>query len=159
MSEKFAQQKATDRSPIIPKAGEPAKQRAAQLGGAGVGGTAPWGPGGPTLVPFDVDPFRFYNRKLAHPVPAFEVSHPEVPFASEYTERQLEEMESQAAAHAAPYDEVWVIVRSPNSAVRRELAFRTERAAAAGRRLTGRWRWDSAGGPLRVARYDRAPGR
>jgi len=111
------------------------------------------------LVPFDVDPFRFYNSKLAHPVAAFEVSHPEVPFASEYTERQLEEMERRAAAQAAPYDEVWVIVRSPNSAVRREVASRTERAAAAGRRPTGRWRWDSAGGPLRVARYDRAPGR
>src|SRR6185503_11295896 len=41
------------------------------------------------LVPFDVDPFRFYNMRLGEPMDVFEVSHPEVPFASEYTPKQL----------------------------------------------------------------------
>jgi hypothetical protein len=110
------------------------------------------------LVTFDVDPYRYYNRRLRSPVAAFEVSHPEVPFASGYTEAQLEQMESQAREHARPFDEVWVVVRSPNSEVRRELARRTERAAATdGRELVGRETWTSMSGPLRLARF-RRPG-
>ena len=93
---------------------------------------------------------------LAHPIDAFEVGHPAVPFASEYTARQLDELEAAARDNARGYNDVWVVIRSPNSAVRREVARRAERAASGGgRRLVGRWRWDAAGGPLRVARFRR----
>jgi hypothetical protein len=108
------------------------------------------------LVPFDVDPYRYYNRKLPAPVTAFEVSHPDVPFASQYTETELKEMEAAAREHVRPFDEVWVVVRSPNSEVRKELARRTERAAAGdGRALVGRETWVSSAGPLRLSRYRR----
>jgi uncharacterized membrane protein len=110
------------------------------------------------LVPFDVDPFRYYNRRQPVPVTAFEVSHPEVPFASEYTAPQLDQMERTARDRTARFDEVWVVVRSPNSEIRRELARRTERAAASdGRVLIGRETWNSMTGPLRLARYRRPP--
>jgi 4-amino-4-deoxy-L-arabinose transferase-like glycosyltransferase len=108
------------------------------------------------LVPFDLDPYRFYNTRLGTPVAAFEVSHPEVPFASSYTPLQLDQMEDRAARATTGFDHVWVVVRSPSSDVRRELAARAERAAARGRIETRRWRADSFGGPLRVARYSRA---
>jgi len=107
------------------------------------------------LVPFDVDPYRYYNLRLGEPVAAFEVSHPEVPFASDYTPRQLDEMTAAAARRTAGFDEVWVVVRSANSEVRRAVAARTERVAAAGRVETGRWTYTSFAGPLRVARFDR----
>jgi len=108
------------------------------------------------LVPFDVDPFRYYNRRQPVPVTAFEVSHPEVPFASDYTETQLDQMEQTARDRAARFDEVWVVVRSPNSEIRRELARRAERAAASdGRTLVGRETWKSMTGPLRLARFRR----
>ncbi len=110
------------------------------------------------LVTFDLDPFRFYNRRQPSPVAAFEVSHPEVPFASDYTPLQLEQLERAAREHTAPFDEVWVVVRSPNSAARREVAARAEHAASEGRMLVGREFWDSTGGPLRVARFRRAAG-
>jgi len=112
------------------------------------------------LVPFDVDPFRYYDRRLDPPLAAIEVSHPDVPFASDYTPRQLDEMETAARARAASYDQVWVIVRSPNSEVRREVARRAERAAESdGRVLKDRSIWTSMSGPLRVARFERpAPG-
>lgn len=108
------------------------------------------------LVPFDVDPFRYYNLRQPVPVTAYEVPHPEVPFASDYTETQLEEMERAARDRAARFDEVCVVVRSPNSEIRRELARRTERAAASdGRELVAREMWNSMTGPLRLARYRR----
>jgi uncharacterized membrane protein len=107
------------------------------------------------LVTFDVDPFRFYNVRLPRPVAAFEVSHPEVPFASDYDARQLAELTETAARRTAEFDDVWVVVRSPNSDVRREVAARAEAVAAMGRRLAGRWRWDATNGPLRVVRYVR----
>jgi mannosyltransferase len=107
------------------------------------------------LVPFDVDPFRFYNVKLGSPVTAIEVSHPAVPFADGYSPAQIDEMERAAARKSARYDEVWVVVRSPNSEVRRRVAAESERVAAAGRRETGRWFYDSFTGPLRVSRFTR----
>jgi hypothetical protein len=107
------------------------------------------------LVPFDVDPFRFYDVKLASPLAAIEVSHPEVPFASNYSPRQLEEMERRAAERSAPYEEVWVVVRSPNSPVRKQVVVRANRVAAIGRSRVGRWRWDSTGGPVWATRYVR----
>jgi hypothetical protein len=108
------------------------------------------------LVPFDVDPFRFYDLELGSPVAAIEVSHPAVPFASSYTPLELDEMERAAARQSAGYDDVWVVVRSPNSQVRRDLAARTERVAANGREPRGRWQYDSFSGPLRVSRFTRA---
>jgi len=108
------------------------------------------------LVPFDVDPFRYYNRRAARPVAVFEVSHPAVPFASNYTPQQLDDMVKIARQHVAGFDEVWVVVRSPNSPVRLELARRTEGVAAEGREVAGREIWNSTTGPLRVYRYRRA---
>jgi len=116
------------------------------------------GPPGRTaaLVAFDVDPFRFYDVKLQRPVAAFEVSHPDVPFASSYTTAQLDWMERRAAEHARPYEQVWVVVRSPNSAARHEVVARAQRAAAAGRERRGEWKWDSVAGPLWATRYVKA---
>jgi len=111
------------------------------------------GPHAAALVPFDVDPFRYYNRRAAHPVDVFEVSHPAVPFASNYTPQQLDEMDAATRAHAAGYDEVWVVVRSPNSPVRLEVSRRTTRIANEGRTLVGQELWTSMSGPLRVAHY------
>jgi mannosyltransferase len=109
------------------------------------------------LVPFDVDPFRYYDRRLPQPVAAFEVSHPAVPFASSYTEAQLDEMTRAAHERVQGFDEVWVVVRSPNSEVRREVARRAESVAALdGRALVGRETWVSMTGPLRLACYRRA---
>lgn len=107
------------------------------------------------LVPFDADPFRYYNVRLDRPFTVVEVSHPDVPFSSGYTGRQIDEMERAAASRVAGYDDVWVVVRSPNSDVRQEVARRSDALAATGRRLAGRWRWDAVNGPLRVARYVR----
>ena len=109
------------------------------------------------LVPFDLDPLAFYLRDGRSGVRAFEVSHPAEPFASAYTPRELAELSAAARADAAPYDEVWVVVRSPNSPVRREVVRRAEAAAAAGGRVRTEQRtWDSFGGPLRVGRWQRA---
>jgi len=108
------------------------------------------------LVPFDVDAFRFYDAKLPHPVAVFEVSHPDVPFDSDYTPRQLAEMEREARARVAGHDEVWVVARRPNSAIRAEVGAMAERVAAADRRLVSRTAWESIGGPLDVSRYRRA---
>ncbi|HET7225347.1 MAG TPA: glycosyltransferase family 39 protein [Candidatus Eisenbacteria bacterium] len=112
------------------------------------------------LVPFDLDPFAFYDAQLPHPLAAYEVSHPAEPFAAHFTPRELDETEAAARRNAAPWDEVWVIVRSPNSPVRREVARRARRAAAtAGRvQVGGEEVWNSVGGPLWVTRYAR-PGR
>lgn len=107
------------------------------------------------LVPFDDDPMAYYLRR-ARPAPAiFLVGHPEVPFASAYTPRQLDELEAAARARAAGSNDVWVVIRSPNSAVRREVARRTEAIAASGRTLVERGQIDSMGGPLRYSRWRR----
>ena len=109
------------------------------------------------LVPFDLDPFAFYDARLPHPVAGYEISHPDVPFADRYSRQQLDQAEAAARAHAAGWDEVWVIVRSPNSPVRRELARRAQEVAAAGRVQLGPEEvWRSTAGPLRVTRYARA---
>ena len=110
------------------------------------------------LVTFDADPFRYYNRRLGNPIAVFEVSHPDVPFASNYTPAQLDEMERQARELARDYVEVWVVIRSPNSPVRREVARRAESVAAEGRKLFLRQILDSSGGPLRLALYYRDMG-
>ncbi len=129
---------------------EPWREAVARIAAAGAPGRTA------ALVPFDADPFRYYNRRQPAPVSAFEVSHPEVPFASDYTPAQLDEMERAARERVAGFDEVWVVVRSPNSEIRRELARRTERAAATGgRALAGRETWNSMTGPLRLARFRR----
>jgi mannosyltransferase len=107
------------------------------------------------LVTFDVDPYRFYNVKAREPLPAFEVSHPAVPFNSGWTPEQMTAMEDSARARVAGHDEVWVVVRSPNSEPRRAVAALAERAAGDGRALVSRERWDSYGGPLRVAHFRR----
>lgn len=108
------------------------------------------------LVPFDLDPFRYYNRRHPGVVAAFEVSHPEVPFASDYTAEQLAWMEQRAREQTAGFGEVWVVVRSPNSDIRRELAARARAVAAAGREKVFEQKLDSTGGPVRIERWRRA---
>jgi hypothetical protein len=107
------------------------------------------------LVPFDLDPFAFYDHQLAHPIAAYEVSHPAEPFAAHFTPQELDELEAAARRNAHAWDDVWVIVRSPNSDVRREVARRAQRAAASDGRVAvdGEEVWNSVGGPLRVTRY------
>lgn len=107
------------------------------------------------LVPFDLDAFRYYNNRHGHPVAAFEVSHPEVPFASDYTPQQLAWMEQRALRQTASYDDVWVVVRSANSEIRREVVRRAQRVAATGRSRIFEERLDSVGGPLRLEHYRR----
>ncbi len=106
------------------------------------------------LVPFDSDPFRYYDRRLPRPLPCIEVSHPAVPFHSHWTAQQLAEMADSARARATGFDDVWVIVRSPNSAQRRQVVALAEAAAAGeGRMLVLRETWEATGGPLWIARY------
>lgn len=114
------------------------------------------GPRTAVLVPFDVDPFRFYNRKLAAPLAVFEVSHPEVPFASDYTPEQLAWMEARARERTAGFDDVWLVVRSANSDIRRELVNRTRAVIAEGRAMAFEERLDAVGGPLRLEHWRRA---
>lgn len=115
-------------------------------------------PGGTAaLVTFDLDPFTYYDRRQPHPVQAFEVSHPDVPFASSYTPRQLDELTEAARRRTRDFQEVWVVVRSPNSAIRREVAARAESVAAENRTLIERDSLGAAGGPLRLVRYRRVP--
>jgi len=101
------------------------------------------------LVTFDVDPFRYYDRRLGDPIAAF---------ASNYTAAQLDDMTRWSRERTRDFDEVWVVIRSPNSPVRREVARRAEAAAAEGRRLIERKFMDSSAGPLRLARFRRAAG-
>ena len=108
------------------------------------------------LVPFDLDAFRYYNSRLREPVAAFEVSHPDVPFASGYSPEQLGWMEQRAHRQSVPYDDVWLVVRSANSEIRRELVRRTRVIAAQGREKISEERLDSVGGPLRIEHYRRA---
>lgn len=108
------------------------------------------------LVTFDADPFRYYVRRQAAPIAAFEVSHPDVPFASNYSAAQLDDLERAARERTRDYAEVWVVIRSPNSPVRKEVARRAESVAAEGRVLVSRRFMDSSGGPLRLARFRRA---
>lgn len=105
------------------------------------------------LVPFDADPGRYYVRHDPHPVAVVEVGHPAQPFAAAFTPAELDELEARARRDAAPFDEVWVLVRSANSEVRREVVRRAERAAAEGRTLVERRRWDSVSGDVRASRY------
>jgi mannosyltransferase len=107
------------------------------------------------LVPYDVDPFAYYNRRLGTPVRAHEVGHPDEPFAARFTQAQLDEVEARARADAEAHDEVWVLVRSANSEVRREVARRAEAAAGRGRVLVERREWTALGGYVRSARFVR----
>ncbi len=114
-------------------------------------------PGHPTavLVTFDVDPFRFYGTRLMPPPAMVEMSHPDVPFADRWTPRQLEEMQATALARTRGYEDVWVIVRSPNSPQRLEVARRAEVVGHEGRELVEQGTWTSTGGPLVVSHYRR----
>jgi uncharacterized membrane protein len=107
------------------------------------------------LVTFDIDPFTFYNTKLQHPMPAFEYSHPAVPFSHQFTPAQLREMEQKAAISTRDFDEIWLLVRDPKSDSRLEAVREASAVAAQGRRLVGEWRWDASGGPVRVTCWRR----
>jgi uncharacterized membrane protein len=107
------------------------------------------------LVTFDDDALRYYLRRAGNAPHVFEVSHPDDPFASAFTLAQLEEVEAAARARTAAFDGVWVVVRSPNSDVRREVARRTEAVAAEGRFRESRTTFMSDLGPVRVTRFTR----
>lgn len=128
---------------------EPWRQVAADIGQRSQAGRTS------VLVPFDVDPFAFYNRDARDRVTAHEYSHPDEPFAARYTATQFAQMKAAARDRTRDDDEVWVVVRSPNNADRKTAAADAEAVAAEGRVLVERRRWDSATGPLRVARFAR----
>lgn len=107
------------------------------------------------LVTYDADPFAYYAHRDSIAVAVREVGLESEPFAAEFTPAELIEVEARARADAAAYDEVWVMVRSANSEVRREVARRAEHVAAEGRMLSQRLRWDSATGYVRASRYVR----
>ncbi len=108
------------------------------------------------LVLFDVDPFAFYDSRLATPLPAFEVSHAEAPFSGHLTPAQLDEAAAAARVRSAGFDEVWVVSRSLSSESRHELKRRTERVAAEGRTLVEDRTWPSPGGRVFTRHYRRA---
>ncbi len=105
------------------------------------------------LVAYDADPFAYYVRHDPHPVEIHEVGHPDQPFAAAFTPAELDELEAEARKVSAHYTEVWVLVRSANSEVRREVARRAEYVASEGRTLVETRRWDSASGSVRGQRY------
>lgn len=108
------------------------------------------------LVPFDVDPLRFYLRDGRSGILPFEVVHPDEPFSAHFTPRQLDEVEKAIRPEAAPYDEAWVIIRSANNDDRWRLAQRTLDVAATGRVRLEDHIWPSYDAPLLVTRYARA---
>jgi 4-amino-4-deoxy-L-arabinose transferase-like glycosyltransferase len=107
------------------------------------------------LVLFDLDPFAFYDSRLPLPLPAFEVSHAEVPFSGHLTPAQLDETAAAARSRTAGFDEVWVVSRSLTSESRRELTRRADGVAAEGRTLVEDQTWQSAGGPVFARHYRR----
>ena len=108
------------------------------------------------LVLFDVDPFAFYDSRLASPLPAFEVSHADAPFSGHLTPAQLDQATATARSRSVGFDEVWVVARSLNSESRRELARRAYGLAAEGRTLVEDRTWPSPGGPVFARHYRRA---
>jgi len=85
------------------------------------------------IVTFDHEAFTFYNRKLPQPYAVFPAAHPDVPFHDAYTPGQLDTIERTLRDSTTRFDETWVIVRSPNSPVRKEIARRALAVAAIGR--------------------------
>lgn len=108
------------------------------------------------LVPFDVDPLQFYLRDGRSGLLPVEVVHPAEPFSAHFTPQELDEVDRASLAASAPYDEVWVIIRSANNHDRWELARRTLEVAAGGRVLAERRIWPSYDAPLYVSRFVRA---
>jgi hypothetical protein len=109
------------------------------------------------IVTFDPDPFEYYDRRLGRPFGWTAAAHPAVPFHDAYTPAQLAAIEDTLRRRTAGAEEVWVVVRSPNSPVRRELAHRALAVAGHGR---VRAEYDSLGsvqGPLRLTRFVRVP--
>ena len=107
------------------------------------------------VVTFDPDPFLYYNARLPRRFPVFAAAHPAVPFHDAYTPRQLDELSSALRESTTTYDEVWVVVRSPNSPVRKEVARRARETAAIGRVAVTVDSLDSFQGKLRFAHYRR----
>jgi hypothetical protein len=85
------------------------------------------------IVTFDPEAFAFYNLKLPRPYPVFAAAHPDVPFHDAYTPGQLDTIERTLRDSTARFDETWVVVRSPNSPVRKEIVRRSLAVAAIGR--------------------------
>ena len=108
------------------------------------------------LVPFDVDPLRFYLRDGRSELEPYEVIHPDEPFSAHFTPRQLDDVERVIRLESAHYDEVWVIIRSANNDDRWRLAQRTLDVAGTGRAKLEEHIWPSYDAPLLVTRYSRA---
>jgi 4-amino-4-deoxy-L-arabinose transferase-like glycosyltransferase len=111
--------------------------------------------GAAVLVPFDADPYAYYNRRTQDRVTAYEFSHPAEPFAARYTPAQIAEMAAAARARVGERGEVWVIVRSPNNPDRVAAAAAAESVATEGRVLADQRTWDAMGGPLHVSHWVR----
>jgi hypothetical protein len=108
------------------------------------------------LVPFDVDPLKYYLRDGRSNLIPVEVVHPDEPFSAHFTPRELDEVDAETRRVVAGVDEVWVIIRSANNPDRWALASRTLGVAAEGRTLAEHRVWPSYNAPLFVSRYVRA---
>jgi mannosyltransferase len=109
------------------------------------------------IVTFDPDPFEFYNRRLPRPFAWAAAAHPDVPFHDAFTRAQLAEIDDTLRARTAGAEDVWVVVRSPNSEVRRQIAASALAIASAGRMRTDFDSLGSVQGPLRLTRFVRVP--
>lgn len=107
------------------------------------------------LVPFDVDPVRYYLRDGKSGLVPYEVAHPNQPFSARFTPRELYEAARAAELESRAYDEVWVVIRSANNDDRWRLAERTMKLASRGRRIVEDRIWLSYGAPMIVVRYQR----
>lgn len=107
------------------------------------------------IVTFDPDPLVYYDSRRDAPFRWVAAAHPDVPFHDAFTEAQLAWIERTIRDSTATAPEVWVVVRSPNSPVRRRIADMATAAAADGRVFAESETLDSATGPIRLARYVR----
>jgi len=110
------------------------------------------------IVTFDPDPFVYYDTRRERPFRWAAAAHPDVPFHDAFTDGQLGWIERSLRDSTAWAPEVWVVVRSPNSAVRKRVAALANAVAAEGRLRAEGDTLESMGGPVRLAHYVRVSG-
>jgi hypothetical protein len=101
------------------------------------------------VVPFDPDPFMYYNDRLERPFRVVAYAHPEVPFHDAWTPEQLVEMFRAAQDSTRGPGDVWIVVRSPNSGARRQVMRMAAASVAPAREPGPRDSLLSVQGPLR----------
>ncbi|NOT32655.1 MAG: hypothetical protein HOP12_00620 [Candidatus Eisenbacteria bacterium] len=109
------------------------------------------------IVPFDPDPFVYYNSRLPNPFKVVPFRHPDVPFHDDYRPLQLGGMYRQATVSTLGFRDVWVVVRSPNSAIRKRAVRFAEQAGGWLRQLETRDSLDSFQGKLRFTHWTNRP--